>query len=288
LKVKAFWSTAYHTIIVLGLQVELVNMGRLFGLPTSLRARLAIVGSLAGIYVLAYMFYISGPSLFEGRQQPIIVDDPSLLPVTNGTGDSSNRPRILLVTAIFQLSNSTPIEDTLLQHFLGKITSDIYIFTTPALESHILQLRGSNNITIDTSYSTPFDIPPLKGKEEAYKQMQKKDRRKSRSHTPELFALRNSKPFFLHTALQKTGVNASVTYDYVFWSDVANFHEEHQYREWPSPARVREVWAEGTRLTETNADELMFMPMWGLPHPTILFWNENMGPIDTDFSQGTF
>ena len=296
-------------------------MGRLFALPTSLRARLLIVGSLAGLYALGYMLYIFGSPLVEGRrqqrQQPIIqVIDNDLsssseslpgLVVTNGTGinddeghssssssssSSSNLPRVLLVTAFFQLPESKPIKDEWLQHFLGQITNDIYIFTTPNLESQILQLRRSvsNNlkITVDTSYPTPFDIPPLKGKEDAYTMMKKKDRQKSKSHTPELFALRNSKPFFLHTALQKTQGNAtSVSYDYVFWNDVANFHEEHQYREWPSPSRVREVWEEGTRITGTSTDELMFIPMWGLPHPTFVFWNENMGPIDNDFSQGT-
>lgn len=282
----------------------------LFAFPTSLRARLAVVGCLAGIYVFGYMLYIFGSPLLVivgRRQQSIIqvVDDdllsssPAAVSTANGTGTGtdddddndflSNQPRILLVTAFFQLAGSKPIDDTWLQHFLGRITNDIYIFTTPTLESHILQLReGSNNltITIDTSYSAPFDIPPLKGKEDAYTEMQKKDRQKSASHTPELFALRNSKPFFLHTALQKAQVNASVTYDYVFWNDVANFHEEHQYRQWPSPSRVQEIWEEGTRITGTSPDELMFIPMWGLPHPTLVFWTENMGPIDNDFSQG--
>ena len=279
-------------------------MGRLFALSTSLRTRLVIVGSLAGLYALGYMLYIFGPPLFEGRQrqQPIIqvIDDhvTSSLPglVTNGTGindeDSSyNTPRVLLVTAFYQLTDSKPIKDEWLQHFLGQVTNDIYIFTTPTLESKILQLRGSSNnskITIDTSYPTPFDIPPFKGKEDAYMMMKKKDRQKSKSHTPELFALRNSKPFFLHTALQKTQVNSSASYDYVFWNDVTNFHEEHQYRAWPSPSRVREVWEEGTRITGTKTDELMFIPMWGLPHRTFVFWNENMGPIDNDFSQGMY
>ena len=311
-------------------------MGRLFALSTSLRGRLLIVGSLAGLSALGYMLYIFGlPFLFEGRQQPIIqvVDDHLLsthsLPghvVTNGTriheGHSSSSssssnplPRVLLVTAFYQPSESKPIKDNWLQHFLGQIRNDIYIFTTPKLESQILQhflgqvtndiyifttadlesqilqLRrnSSNNlkITVDTSYPTPFDIPHLKGKEDAYTMMKKMDRKKSKSHTPELFALRNSKPFFLHTALQKSQGNATnVNYDYVFWNDVTNFREDHQYREWPSPSRVREVWEEGARITGTAADELMFIPMWGLPHPTFVFWNENMGPIDNDFSQG--
>ena len=295
-------------------------MGRLFTLSTSLRGRLLIVGSLAGLSALGYMLYIFGLPFFEGRQrqQPIIqvVEDdllltppsssslPGLVVTTNGTAgivnDEDHRlsvsnplplPRVLLVSAFFQLSESKPIKDKWLQHFLGQVTNDIYIFTTPNLESQILQHRRSfsNNlkITVDTSYPTPFDIPPLKGKEDAYTMMKKKDRKKSKSHTPELFALRNSKPFFLHTALQKSQVNAtSVNYDYVFWNDVANFHEDHQYREWPSPSRVREVWEEGARITGTGADELMFIPMWGLPHPTFVFWDENMGPIDNDFSQG--
>ena len=290
-------------------------MIHLFTLSTSLRTRLLIVGSLAGLYALGYMLYIFGSPHFEGqRQQPInqVIDDsldnhlssPSLPGlVINGTGindedhssssSSSDLPRVLLVTAFFQLPESKPIKETWLQHFLGQVTNDIYIFTTPNLESQILKLRksSSNNlkITVDTSYPTPFDIPPLKGKEDAYTLMKKKDRQKSKSHTPELFALRNSKPFFLHTALQKTQVNAtSVSYDYVFWNDVTNFHEVHQYREWPSPSRVREVWEEGTRITGTKTDELMFIPMWGLPHPSFVYWNEDMGPIDNDFSQGMY
>ena len=103
----------------------------LFALPTSLRARPAILGVLTGVFVLTYMFRIFGSPLFEGRQQPIVM--PTV--TANGADDSLDQPRILLVTALFQLPSSKPIEDTWLQHFLGEITSDIYIFTTPTLES---------------------------------------------------------------------------------------------------------------------------------------------------------
>lgn len=269
-------------------------MGHLFTLPTSLRARLVIVGFLVGIYVLVYTSYIFGYPPFGGRQRPVIVVDTDLSSPSSslpGATLNGHQPRILLVTALFQLQGSKPIQDTWVEHFLGQITSDIYIFTTPTLEPHILQFQNSSkSIIVDTSYSTPFDIPPLKGKEDAYKQMRKKDRQKSTSHTLELFALRNSKPFFLHAALQKMmTANESVVYDYVFWSDIANFRGEHRYREWPAPSRIREVWEEGTLLTgTTHSDELMFMPMWGLPHSTMVFWNEYMGPIDNDFSQGIF
>ena len=30
----------------------------------------------------------------------------------------------------------------------------------------------------------------------------------------------------------------------------------------------------------------MFIPMWGLPISSFVFWNENMGPIDNDVNQG--
>ncbi len=52
-------------------------------------------------------------------------------------------------------------------------------------------------LTLNTSFSSPFDVPPLRGREEQYDAMHAKDREGFR-HTPALYAVWNAKPWLLH------------------------------------------------------------------------------------------
>jgi len=81
------------------------------------------------------------------------------------------KPQILLVSAYFPLTKAKHTHQEYLKWislYLSKITSHIYFFTPPELEPTIRNLRGDLPITLNTTFTTPFDIPPLKGLEGRY------------------------------------------------------------------------------------------------------------------------
>ncbi|KDR69864.1 hypothetical protein GALMADRAFT_77116 [Galerina marginata CBS 339.88] len=203
------------------------------------------------------------------------------------------KSRILLVSAVFPLPKMKyPQEkyDEWLKNYLITVTTDVYLYTTPEMGPQFQTLRKSGlKITVDTTYTTPFEIPPLKGKEELYLRIQKKDRERGRrSNMTENYAVRNSKAFFLDSAVRTLKAKGE-NYEFAFWNDAASFRNpEHQYRDWPSSGRLQEVWEEGSQLTGTAKEDLVFVPVFDAPHTTMSFWSENMGPIDNKFSEGSF
>ena len=138
-------------------------------------------------------------------------------------------------------------------------------------------------ITIDTSFASPFDVPPLKGRETVYRQMHGVDRERA-IHAPELYAVWNAKPFFVENAIRT--IQGMRHYDYVFWNDADSFKEEHGYSDWPNPARIEKMWEEGSSISRARKEDLIFMPIINPPSKDSRFWTEDMGPIDVDFSQG--
>ncbi|KAF8161543.1 hypothetical protein B0H34DRAFT_841050 [Crassisporium funariophilum] len=266
-------------------------MGRFFQ-PNSLRLSFAILSALAVLYLISSSIYTWHYPKLE-LQPNLTTEDPQPIPIPiNNEPPATVPPKssILLVTAMFPISKSKHSKkeyDTWVKRFLGPITTDIYVYTTPVLEEHVRKYRGNNlTITINTTYASPFDIPPLNGTEEKYKKMQKKDRQR-KVHSTALYAFLNAKPFFVHDALQNLAREGKA-YEYAFWNDRGSFREEHRYRDWPSVDRVREVWEEGERVTGTGKEDLMFFPIVGVPGSTMVFWNENLGPIDNEISEGSF
>ena len=197
--------------------------------------------------------------------------------------------RILLVSSLFVLSKSKHSKEEYhdwLQRFLRPVTTEVYFYTSPDLVSTVRAVRREGlPITIDANYSTPFDIPPLKGQEEWYDKMHSLDRENS-YHSPELYSVWSAKPFFVDNAI-RVMASKGKTYDYVFWSDGGSFREINVYRDWPDPNRVDEVWKEGSTLTGTKPQDLLFFAIQYPPY-SARDWKEDMGPIDTDFSQGTY
>lgn len=161
--------------------------------------------------------------------------DPGSIDGINITDGLNVTTRILLVSAMFPLSKSKhSVEDYIswFSMFLGPITTDIYFYTPPNFSPNIQKARGEGlPITIDTSYASPFDIPPLMGLEEKYQKMHKKDREMFR-HSPELYAIWNAKPFFLDSALQILQRQGKV-YDYAFSTDAGSFRENYAFKDWP-------------------------------------------------------
>jgi len=110
-------------------------------------------------------------------------------------------------------------------------------------------------------------------------------------HSPELYAVWSAKPFFLDEGLRNAAAalpSFARQYDYAFWTDAGAFRETHAYSKWPDAARVDEVWALGAQKSGTRKEDLLFFPIWGTPHVSMQFWFEGMGPIDNDFSEGSF
>jgi hypothetical protein len=75
-------------------------------------------------------------------------------------------------------------------------------------------------------------------------------------------------------------------YDYAFWNDAGSFRSTHEYKGWPDPARVQELWKEGSALSGENPEDLLFFPIAGMPHPSMRYWVQDHGPVDAEVSEG--
>jgi hypothetical protein len=203
----------------------------------------------------------------------------------NLTPQSSTR--ILLASAFFPLAKSKHSTNDYISwqaRFLSCVTTEIYFFTTPDMEPLIRNLRGDLPITVNTTFSSPFAIPHLDGLEGRYQDMHEWDREKKR-HSPELYAVWNAKPYFLDEAVKNSRMRGR-EYDFAFWNDAGSFRSESQCTAWPDPRRVDEVWEEGSKRGGRNKEDLLFFPITGVPHRSMRLWEERMGPVDSEFSEG--
>ncbi|KAF9234827.1 hypothetical protein BU15DRAFT_65379 [Melanogaster broomeanus] len=200
----------------------------------------------------------------------------------------------LLVSAFFPLSHSKHHMvqyKVWLTNFLEPIQAPIYMFTTPELAPTIQSLRGSNPypLTINTTFTSPLEIPPLNGLGEKYQEMWAWDRERDR-HGPDLYAVWNGKPYFLDDGLKNAIKEHGREYEHAFWIDGGSFREPHEYVHWPNRERVREVFdtISSARAPENQQEELLLLPIWFPPDRNFREWSEDMGPVDTEFSEGSF
>ncbi|KAG7441718.1 uncharacterized protein BT62DRAFT_471745 [Guyanagaster necrorhizus] len=142
----------------------------------------------------------------------------------------------------------------------------------------VRDLRSSLPIIIDTTYTSPFSIPPLRGRIDRYVQMKGLDRHPG-EHSVELYATRNGKPFFVYEAVR----NLSSKYDYAFWIDVESWGTGYGNIAWPDAMSTQEVLATGREVRDC-----IFFPIHALPHTTMKYWGDQLGPIDNAFSQSSF
>ncbi|KAA1475363.1 hypothetical protein DENSPDRAFT_860780 [Dentipellis sp. KUC8613] len=204
---------------------------------------------------------------------------------------TSPAPRVLIVSAFFPLSkskHSMSEYEAWLTRFLSPITTDIYMFAPPTLAPMIRALRGDLPLTLNTTFASPFDIPPLQGRAAAYRLMHAWDPEQD-IHSPELYAVWTAKPYFLDEGLANAQA-AGQQYDYAFWNDAGSFREEHTYVGWPDGRRVDQVFRQAARLSGTPQDEIVFFPLWWAPerHSEERWWVEARGPIDMTFAEGSF
>ena len=165
--------------------------------------------------------------------------------------------------------------------------TDVYVYTTPALQATISSSRAGLPITINTTFSTPFDVPPLQGLEATYEELPPVRSREGRTLSTIEVAEQVAIPYLLSSASTSTTINAK-QYDYVFYISPSFFSSSTisptLLTYWPSPARVKEVWANAKRESGMREDELIFLMVRGLPDVTMLLWKEHLGPIQNDFS----
>ncbi|KAF8161503.1 hypothetical protein B0H34DRAFT_796283 [Crassisporium funariophilum] len=249
-----------------------------------------------GACVLGFMlFYVLiVDSYVRPRTKALTIDDFNYSDFGTTPDESSPKPngtRILLVSAMFPLSKSKHSKGEYanwLARFLEPMTTDIYMYTTPELAETFKKLRGDLPITIDTSYSSPFEVPPLVGLEETYIKMNDMDKEKWH-HSPGLYAVWNAKPFLLEAAVRNLRAKGE-RYDYAFWNDGGSFRRNHRYSNWPDPVRIEQVWEEASLLARQTKDDLLFFPIFQLPDEKLKDWTEDMGPIanSVQFSEGSF
>ncbi|KAF8058534.1 hypothetical protein FPV67DRAFT_1676111 [Lyophyllum atratum] len=204
--------------------------------------------------------------------------------------------RVLLVSALFPLEHSKHSDDDYrdwLARFLGTsgIDCDVYFYTTPTLEPLVRSLHESSNhtriLTLNTTYTTPFAIPPLAAHWAKYVQMHAWDRERD-IHSPELYAVWNAKPWLLEQALLHLGDSLGVSYDYAFWNDAGSFRDPHAFGAWPDPERVDHVFTSASKAAGERKEDMIFVPIMKLPTMREYAWTADMGPMNIDFGEGSF
>ena len=188
-------------------------------------------------------------------------------------------PQVLLVSAFYPLAKSKHTEKEYaawMTLYLSKIKTHIYFFAPPEIEGMVRKLRGNLPMTLNTSFASPFDIPPLKGLEGRYAEMNKVDPENA-YHSSELYAVWSSKTYFLREALlnmQSAGMDVA----YAFWNDAGSFREKQDFANWPALERVDEIFTQGANLSSMDKDDLFFMPMWDVPKDPLRDWTPLEGP----------
>jgi len=236
------------------------------------RARILFLAAVLTLCVLSYSFYDARSSNY----QPGAPHHDTL------TAEEVQPAKILLVSAFYPLSkakHSHKEYDLWLSRYLSRVSTHIYFFAPPDIEPVIRRLRGDLPMTLNTTYASPYDIPPLVGMQEVYENMHALDPEKE-IHSPELYAVWTSKSFFLDEGLRNME-KSGVKYDYAFWSDAGCFRSDQEFEQWPGAYRVPEIFGTGSRLTGTPLKDLLFMPIWGAPPHSMNDWKEEDGPINT-------
>ena len=239
------------------------------------RARVLSLAAILTLCTLSYSFYLYHTHSHAYHYTP---DAPDVLPA-----GEIQPARILLVSAFYPLSKSKHSHEEYsvwLSRYLSKVSTHIYFFAPPDIEPMIRRLRGDLPMTLNTTYASPYDIPPLAGMQEVYESMHTLDPEKD-IHSPELYAVWTSKTFFLDEGLQNMEQSGD-KYDYAFWNDAGSFRDDQEFDQWPGSHRVPEIFEVGSRLTGTPRKDLFFMPIWGSPPYWMKHWKEEDGPINTD------
>ncbi len=251
---------------------------------------------------LLVAFLISSMAYFRSQLQsqdapPISTTSSTFSSSQTGSGANtlSEEPRYtisntptLLVTAFFPLPTSkhTHAEYAAwLKLFLSHIRTPMIIFTSPTFSTTIKAIRGNLPAIIDTNFTTPFDVPPLRGLEDVYARQHKLLDPERARHNPSLYATWNAKAWLLEHAAQAYAAEST---KWFFWNDAGALRETHTFGEWPDAQRVQEVFSQGA--DPSAIDQTIFIPVWDAPPSTLYTrnWKVDDGPLALyKMSEGT-
>ncbi len=209
----------------------------------------------------------------------------SLAQATKTKVDGASSKPVLLVSAYFPVANSKHSESDYIKwmtNFLSNIDSPIYFFTPPCHAETILNVRGDLPIIINTTFTTPFEVPPIKPWKTHYEHQAEIDPEnverilRGRKHGPELYAAWHAKPYFLLEGVKNSRLegNGDATYEYAFWVDAGSFRSPHDYRSWPSVDRVESIW------NKEMLEDRIFVELMALPEKKYATWSAVDGPFE--------
>ncbi|BGP37220.1 hypothetical protein JCM10449v2_001125 [Rhodotorula kratochvilovae] len=102
-----------------------------------------------------------------------------------------------------------------LGNFLHSVELPIIFYCAPSLAAYIKNLRGNKPLTLITTYSTPFDMPPVQdlGGHDWAVQQHKIDPEKH-VHVPDVYGVWTAKPWMVKDASERNPYGS----DYFFWA----------------------------------------------------------------------
>lgn len=217
--------------------------------------------------------------------------------------------RLLLITAYFPLKaakHSHAEYDYWLTNFMGRLHTDMYIFCPPAEEAHLRDLVGKaalssgnhaaggvaigRKVYFDTRFTTSLETPVLSSFVQQADDQWAKDVEKH-INNPDLYAIWNSKAYFVGEAVRETTSDGRRAYQYYFWQDAGAMRTANTLRYWPDMGRVQEVFREAEDVRESdNVTEqpLIMFPFWRMAHGHEKAWTEDQGGIATLLTEGEY
>ncbi len=146
---------------------------------------------------------------------------------------------VTLVTAYYSLSKSKHSHSDYqqwIENFLGHIENPVVVFTDKQSESHIRSVRAEMGplrvVLMDLK-----ETEPVKKYGKVWEKQHSIDPERQR-HSPQLYAIWDTKPWFLNRVAAENPFNSS----YFFWVDIGCFREKgHSYRKWPNVSRINSV-----------------------------------------------
>ena len=144
-----------------------------------------------------------------------------------------------VVTCYFQLTKSKFTHtryQAWLRQMLAHVKNPLVVFTTPADEPELRQMRGALPAVYIT-YPSLWDVPPAAHYRAMYQAQHGIDPERS-IHSPELYAVWNSKVWFTAAAAAANPFRSR----YFLWADAGSFRNRH-FNTWPDPARLDAAFA---------------------------------------------
>ncbi|KAJ3336234.1 hypothetical protein HDU93_003399 [Gonapodya sp. JEL0774] len=174
------------------------------------------------------------------------MDDNVLQPMSSSLSGSPalfpsslNPAPATIVTAYFPLARSKHSHSDYLTWMapLLAIHAPLVVYTSPSALPAIKSLRDPSLPTEYVILPSPFHLPPIHPHRTAYRLLQPPLDPERRSHSPDLYAIWNAKPFLVAAAINRAALPANV----YAWVDVGSFREADtvsNLRVWPDPLRV--------------------------------------------------